>query len=279
MQVVIGYKGLIDLARRSGQIVSIAAHEVCAKDTFELCYGLEEKLVHTPSLGERGEIIGFYAVAKFVGGGYCFEWMSKYDTDKIMRATQSKGKYGPWQDHYSEMGRKTVIRRLAKYLPLSIEFQTAAALDGAASDGRDQNLDNIIDQEMGVVQDEDANMYAGGFQDDQGAIENDPSPTLEPQAQRQAEPVQQTAQQQADTALRQTGAIEDESDKIERALREAKDTDTLDLAADLISTVEDAGRRDVLRGIYKDRTDQLSVPQTGAAAQPAAKRQRGMNLE
>lgn len=280
VQVIIGYKGLIDLARRSGQIVSIAAHEVCIHDHFELVYGLDEKLNHTPALGPRGDTIGFYAIAKFVGGGYSFEWMSKHDVEVIMRGTQGGGKTGPWKNHFNEMGRKTVIRRLAKYLPLSIEFQTAAALDGAASDGRDQHLDNTIDQEMGVVQDEDASMYTGGDQqqDDIGVIENDPSPTLEPVAQRQAEPV---AQQQAAPARQQTAApAEDEGMKIERALREAKDTDTLDLAADLISSIEDPDQRDALRAIYQDRTDELNAP--AAPAAPAAKTTRargGLNLE
>lgn len=154
VQVIIGYKGLIDLARRSGQIVSIAAHEVCQADEFELVYGLDEKLVHKPSLGERGQIIGFYAVAKLVGGGYAFEFMSLHQTKEIMSATQSKGGYGPWKDHFTEMGRKTVIRRLAKYLPLSIEFQTAAALDGMADAGQDQQL-NTLDGEF-VLQADDA---------------------------------------------------------------------------------------------------------------------------
>jgi len=155
VQVIIGYKGLIDLARRSGQIVSIAAHEVCEHDHFELVYGLDEKLNHTPAMGERGSVVGFYAVAKLKDGGHSFEFMSLYQVQDIMRATQSKGKYGPWQDHFVEMGRKTVIRRLAKYLPLSIEFQTAVALDNQADAGKDQNLDTI-DGEFLVVQDEDA---------------------------------------------------------------------------------------------------------------------------
>lgn len=146
VQVIVGYKGLIDLARRSGQIVSIAAHEVCENDQFELVYGLEEKLEHKPSLSDRGAITGFYAVAKLQGGGYAFEFMSKHEVDQIMAATQSKGNYGPWRDHYTEMGRKTVIRRLSKYLPLSIEFQSATALDEMASRGEDQRLDeNTID--------------------------------------------------------------------------------------------------------------------------------------
>lgn len=155
VQVIIGYKGLIDLARRSGQIVSIAAHEVCANDRFELVYGLDEKLNHTPAMGERGEIIGFYAVAKLKDGGYSFEFMSLHQIVDIMKATQSKGGYGPWKEHFIEMGRKTAIRRLAKYLPLSIEFQTAVALDNQAEGGKDQNLDTI-DGEFMLVQDEDA---------------------------------------------------------------------------------------------------------------------------
>ena len=165
VQVIIGYKGLIDLARRSGQIVSIAAHEVCANDKFELVYGLDEKLIHTPSLGDRGEILGFYSVAKLKDGGHCFEFMSLKQVQEIMAATQSKGKYGPWKDNFTEMGRKTVIRRLAKYLPLSIEFQTAAALDGMAEGGKDQHLDTL-DGDFAIVPD-DAPYAAEGQNIDQ----------------------------------------------------------------------------------------------------------------
>lgn len=153
VQVIIGYKGLIDLARRSGQIVSISAHEVCENDKFELVYGLDEKLSHTPALGDRGQIIGFYSVAKLKDGGHCFEFMSMRQVLEIMTATQSKGKYGPWKDNFVEMGRKTVIRRLSKYLPLSIEFQTAVALDGMAEGGKDQRLDTV-DGEFSFVPDD-----------------------------------------------------------------------------------------------------------------------------
>jgi recombination protein RecT len=155
VQVIIGYKGLIDLARRSGQIVSIAAHEVCEQDRFELVYGLDEKLNHIPAMGARGDVVGFYAVARLKDGGHCFEFMSLHQVQEIMKNTQSKGKYGPWQDHFVEMGRKTVIRRLAKYLPLSIEFQTAVALDNMAATGKDQGLE-AIDGEFTMVPDGDA---------------------------------------------------------------------------------------------------------------------------
>lgn len=168
VQVVIGYKGLIDLARRSGQIVSIAAHEVCEADHFELIYGLDEKLNHTPAMGDRGGVIGFYAVAKLQGGGHAFEFMSLHQVREIMKATQSKGGYGPWKDHFIEMGRKTVIRRLAKYLPLSIEFQTAAALDGMAEAGKDQG--NTIDGTFNFVPDDAPSAEGGHVDQDTGEI-------------------------------------------------------------------------------------------------------------
>jgi recombination protein RecT len=161
VQVIVGYKGLIDLARRSGQIVSIAAHEVCEHDHFELVYGLEERLTHRPALTNRGEVIGFYAVAQLVGGGHAFEWMSREQVEKVRDGSQGwqqAVKYKarerhPWSVHFVEMGRKTAIRRLAKYLPLSIEFAKAAALDEAAAAGRDQHLDAIDSEAFPIGED------------------------------------------------------------------------------------------------------------------------------
>jgi recombination protein RecT len=100
--------------------------------------------------GDRGDIIAFYAIAKLKGGGHAFEVMPRSDVDAVMRSTQSKGQWGPWKDHYPEMGRKTVIRRLAKYLPLSIEFATAAALDGQAEAG-EQNMASVLDGDFVVM--------------------------------------------------------------------------------------------------------------------------------
>jgi recombination protein RecT len=161
VQVIIGYKGLIDLARRSGQIVSIAAHDVCEQDTFELVYGLDEKLVHKPAMGDRGEVMGFYAVAKLKDGGHCFEYMSRHQVEMIRDGSQGyqqASKFGkqathPWAAHFVEMGRKTVIRRLAKFLPLSVEFQTGVALDSMADAGRDQHNDSM-DGEYHILPDD-----------------------------------------------------------------------------------------------------------------------------
>lgn len=146
VQLIVGYRGLIDLARRSGQIVSIAAWAVREADTFDVVLGTDARIEHRPHLGDdRGEIVAFYAVAHLKEGGVAFEVMSKAEVDRVAAGTQSKGKSGPWRDHYEEMGRKTVIRRLSKYLPLSIELATAVDLDERADDSRPQDLHRVID--------------------------------------------------------------------------------------------------------------------------------------
>ncbi len=150
VQIVLGFKGLLDLARRSGQIVSINAHEVCENDQFEYTYGLAEDLVHKPALKNRGEVIAFYAVAKMQGGGHAFEVMSAEQINEIRDASQNykfaRDKANTvWGQHYVEMGRKTVLRRLVKYLPVSIELAQAATLDEVGSAGRSQALDNVLE--------------------------------------------------------------------------------------------------------------------------------------
>lgn len=123
-QFIIGYRGMIELARRSGQIISLTAHEVFENDKFEFEYGLNEKLSHSPAFGERGKLMGVYAIAKLVGGGYQMDFMSNLDVEKIRLTSKAKDS-GPWKTHYGEMAKKTVIRRLFKYLPVSIEIQKA----------------------------------------------------------------------------------------------------------------------------------------------------------
>ena len=234
VQVIIGYKGLIDLARRSGQIVSIAAHEVCEADHFDLVYGLDEKLEHRPAMGERGEVIGFYAVAKLKDGGHCFEFMSRLQVERIQAAADAKNKFPSkvWKEHFTEMGRKTVIRRLAKYLPLSIEFQTAAALDGMAEAGKDQNLDTstIIDGEFTVMPDD---MPPGDDQQHDGVIDSAAAP---------AAPVQAPAQ---------PAAIGYSAPELLAQMLKAKSPEKLDEVASFIQDLPDQEDRKNLNAKYE----------------------------
>lgn len=125
----IGYKGLIELARRTGQISSIVAHEVYSKDEFEYEYGLHEKLRHVPFEGaDRGEVTKYYAYAKFKDGGYSFLVMSK-DAIEKHRQKHSKSQFGPWKNHYDSMAKKTVLKALMKYMPISVEFQKGIEQD------------------------------------------------------------------------------------------------------------------------------------------------------
>lgn len=131
VQFIIGYKGMIDLARRSGHIQSIYAHAVYENDDFEYELGLNPKLKHTPSMeSDKGAFIGAYAVAHFKDGGYQMEFMPKAEIEKRKNASPGgRSKYSPWNNYYEEMAKKTVIRHMWKYLPISIEIQQQVAHD------------------------------------------------------------------------------------------------------------------------------------------------------
>lgn len=165
-QIVIGYKGLIDLARRSGQVISISAHAVHANDHFDYAFGLDERLEHRPARSNRGPVTDFYAVAKLVGGGHAFDVMSAEEVNEIRNASQNykfardKSKT-VWGQHYEEMGRKTVLRRLFKYLPVSIELASASALDEIGAVGKSQALDTVLDGDYITPADDDQDDFDG----------------------------------------------------------------------------------------------------------------------
>lgn len=132
-QFIPGYRGYLHLARQSGEILSVSAYEVCERDEFDYELGLEERLVHKPALGDRGELRYVYCIVRYKEGGHHIEVMTRADVDRIR--SRSKSKNSPaWRDDYAMMARKTVIRRAAKYMPLSV--QRAAALDAAYDEGR-----------------------------------------------------------------------------------------------------------------------------------------------
>lgn len=136
IQMLPGYRGLMELARRSGQISSIEAHLVYERDDFELALGLEQRLVHKPRIdGERGKPVLVYCIARFKDGGHHFEWMSIIEVNRIRDTKSKASKSGPWVDDYEEMVRKTIVRRASKYWPMSVEFISAATTDDAQEAG------------------------------------------------------------------------------------------------------------------------------------------------
>lgn len=131
VQFQIGYKGYIDLARRSGQIKTLYAYPVYQNDEFEYELGLEPKLRHKPEQGERGEMTNVYAVAHYKDGGYNFVVLSKDEVERLrLRNSFQKTKpSGAWATDYEAMACAKAIKQLAKYMPLSEELQSAVMTD------------------------------------------------------------------------------------------------------------------------------------------------------
>lgn len=230
VQFIVGYRGMIDLARRSGQIVSLEARAVYAKDKFEVELGLDSRILHKPDWDaeDRGEITFVYAVAKLRDGGIQFDVMSRREIERVRNASAgyrvaesvakkyNKTADSPWHSHFEEMAKKTVVRRLFKYLPVSIEIQRAVSLDEQA--------------EIGITQD---------------------SPLLLEQPPSALHAVESDAEAPAST----DGPIT--AQEVHDALARAEDADALELAADLIRSVPE-GEREALTTLYDKRRKELT---------------------
>jgi recombination protein RecT len=138
-----GYKGLIDLARRSGEVSNIIAKEVYANDHFEVDFSMDVPFVHRPLLvGDRGAITHFWAFAKFKDGGFHWDYMSVAEVEAVR--DKGQGRNNPvWRDYFVEMGKKTAIRRIAKYLPMSV--QKAAHINDLIDSGKSFDIDAFGD--------------------------------------------------------------------------------------------------------------------------------------
>jgi len=130
-QFQLGYKGLIDLAYRSGEVTIIQAHTVYEHDVFSFEFGLEPDLKHIPAKSDRGEPIWFYAIFKTKDGGYGFEVMSVEDIRKhAAKYSQSyNSSFSPWKNNFEEMAKKTVLKRVLKYAPLKSDFVRGISAD------------------------------------------------------------------------------------------------------------------------------------------------------
>lgn len=130
-QFQLGYKGLIDLAYRSGEVSTIQAHVVYEHDKFSYAYGLEPQLEHVPAMGDRGSPTHVYAVFRTKDGGYSFGVMSIDDVRRHAQRYSKSFENGPWQTNFEEMAKKTVLKRILKYAPLKSDFVRGVSQDGA----------------------------------------------------------------------------------------------------------------------------------------------------
>lgn len=151
---IVGYRGMITLARRSGEISTIHAKTVFEGDDFDYKYGLIPDLTHVPwemrrdedRPKEKGKAIVYYAAATLKDGTHQFLVMWRAEVEAIRDKYSESYKndktrpYSPWTKHPDAMGMKTAVRGLFKFLPVSIEAQKAASVDEwaeeRAGDGR-----------------------------------------------------------------------------------------------------------------------------------------------
>ncbi len=155
---ILGYQGMIELARRSGLLMSIAAHTIYQNEVdgkhggeFAVEYGTNNRLTHKPIVfGERGPAVGYYATARLKSPASdatedVFVVLSKGEVDGFRQrsATQRDTPSGPWSTDYEAMAWKTCIRRLARWLPQSPELAAAMQHEETV---RTEVVRNVVDE-------------------------------------------------------------------------------------------------------------------------------------
>lgn len=123
--------GVLKKVRNSGELLAVTCNVVHQADTFR--YWIDdvgEHITHEPAVlaPDRGPLVAVYAVAKTKDGGTYTEVMSRQQIDQVRSVSRAKDS-GPWVDWYGEMARKTVIRRLAKRLPMSTDLEAVIRRD------------------------------------------------------------------------------------------------------------------------------------------------------
>jgi recombination protein RecT len=140
----LGYRGMIDLALRSGRTRSIDAHVVYPADEFEFAYGTEPFLRHRPTLehDSAAEPVAVYAVALLAEGGAPFVVLSIAEVER-RRARSSAPDSPAWRSDWAAMARKTAVRALSPYIPQTAEFALANRLDEQVRTDFSSTLDEL----------------------------------------------------------------------------------------------------------------------------------------
>lgn len=124
----ISYIGLVKLATDNGAVDWVQAEIVREKDEFTY-HGVGQAPTHKMNpFGDRGAVIGVYAVAKLPTGEKLSTIMSKSEVDHIRDKASQAAKSGPWQTFPEEMMKKTAIKRGSKLWPRSERLATAVSV-------------------------------------------------------------------------------------------------------------------------------------------------------
>lgn len=156
-QFQIGYKGLIDLAYRSGEVKMIDAQTVYENDEFEYELGMDPVLKHKPARTNRGNPIYFYATFKLTNGGQGFQVMSIEDVQAHAKKYSKTYNNGPWQTNFEEMAKKTVLKKLLKYAPLKTEFVKQVTSDETIKTSISDHMEDVPNEYMDAEYEEHPN--------------------------------------------------------------------------------------------------------------------------
>ena len=125
VQLIVDYKGVVELVLRNGDVRKLYAEIVHENDEFEFDRGEVTKHLIDYSRDDRGDAIAAYCIATLKSGEKTATVMTVKEINAI-RDKAKAGKSGPWVDHWGEMAKKTVFKRLAKWLPMTPEVKAAA---------------------------------------------------------------------------------------------------------------------------------------------------------
>lgn len=255
-QFMPGYRGLMKVARQSGEISTLYARAVYRKDRFKYNCGLDEAIEHVPyepdidaltaraseekwdraryeaELAEacdRGVLRAVYAVAKFKDGGYQFEVMSRLDVD-LIRARSKSADDGPWVTDYDAMALKSVMKRLCKWIPGSIEKDMAVGLMDRHEAGLPQDLGEIIDTT--AVADGPAPEQPKGALDRIVAEEKKAEPDMAAKPKPMAADVIDKSKAAAEPAQKQLKTVVEQEDGKRRPVADVNDTGPCELQID-----------------------------------------------
>lgn len=166
---VLGYKGAITLVHRSGQLRSMTPMRIRQGDEFYFVQGSDRSIVHKPLWNNRGPVTGYYVLVEMINGGRDFELMSAEEAlefrdrySSTRGAPESVKKHSPWYDiseglgwsGFDQMACKTLMKRLSKRLPVSVEFARAVGLDDQADAGVPQRLEDNVETEPESIEDD-----------------------------------------------------------------------------------------------------------------------------
>lgn len=152
-QIIIGYRGLIDLIYRSGMVKSVYANVVRPEDEFEYEYGINQKLIHKPKPKDKAswslnDIQYAYAYIYTVNGGFIFNVLDHNELVIIKSYSKTREEISVWNSRPNMASMKSAIRQIIKYAPYSAELRSVDMLESMYESNQGQSFDEIIEPEI-----------------------------------------------------------------------------------------------------------------------------------